>query len=144
MTASAPWWSSDDERLDPDQDPLAAHLAARGLTGTDDPGEDEAGSGDRDGDREDDAAGAHNPHQPGICGVCPICRGHAVLQERHPEIAGHLADAARSLSLALARFAEVVDTGAAGDAGAAPEPGDAARPDAFRPIMLDDDEGDVR
>ncbi len=147
--ANAPWWSSDGAGVDPDEDPLAAHLAARGLhavdddadrTSTDDP--DPSPDADGPATGPDDAT---SPHPPGICGVCPICRGHALVQERHPEVAGHLADAARSLSRARATFAALV---VAGPAPGPTRPGRADRADraddGFRPITLDDEEGAAR
>lgn len=144
--SAAPWWSSDGAGVDPDQDPLAAHLAARNLhavgdeTNGDETTEDEAGDGAvGDDEVRDEGAVGDQPHPPGICGVCPICRGHALVQARHPEVAAHLADAARSLSRALATFADLVET----EPAATPAPDDRAT-DTFRPIVLDDEEGEAR
>lgn len=148
---AAPWWWSADDRGDPSEDPLVAHLAARGLhvvddpdqsSGTDSPEDPDPGPGHGPSDTGfgDDETGSAHP--PGICGVCPICRGHAVLQERHPEVAAHLADAARSLSAALATFADVVES----ETRPSP-PGGSRREserDRFRRIVLDDEEGEGR
>lgn len=172
------WWSSDASGVDPDEDPLAAHLAARGLRAVEEPDDPSSGPHDPDdlsdppdsNDSEDGGAGsgasarAGDPpgeetvggdHPPGICGVCPICRGHALLRERHPEVADHLADAARSLSAALASFADLVeaeprrdhpgaDHSRAGRPAADHSRAARRRPDDFRPITLDDDEDGTR
>ncbi|MBY5164295.1 hypothetical protein [Salsipaludibacter albus] len=146
--SGAPWWSSDGAGVDPDQDPLAAHLAARNLHAVGDETDDEVGGdvgggdvgGDVGGDEtNDEGAVGDEAHPPGICGVCPICRGHALVQARHPEVAAHLADAARSLSCALATFADLVEA----EPAATPDPDDRST-DTFRPIVLDDEEGEAR
>ena len=105
------------------------------------PATDEAGDGAVGDDevRDEGAVGGPGPTLPGICGVCPICRGHALVQARHPEVAAHLADAARSLSRALATFADLVEA----EPAATPDPDDRAT-DTFRPIVLDDEEGEAR
>ncbi len=154
MTAATPWWSSGDtDDLDHDQDPLDAHVAARGLDAVPDTEESGERTGDRTGDGTGDGRGdrttdagetggddptADGSEHAAICGVCPICRGHAALQGRHPELAGHLAEAARHLALALAGFADVVDTARAGDTdpGSASGVGDATT--GFTDIPLDD------
>ena len=112
MTADEdlPWWRSRADDLARDEDPVALHLAARNGEATSDrsghgPG---GGSGD-DGPRHGPGPGAEPGHDPGAerrhemgpdCDVCPICLGIAHVRETHPEVADHLVDAVRHLSLA--------------------------------------------
>lgn len=46
------------------------------------------------------------PHSPDVCGVCPICIGLRTLAESRPELMGHLAEAARHVTLAARSFME--------------------------------------
>jgi hypothetical protein len=103
--APRPWWATTDDpgHLD-DQDPLAAHRAARRGAGTDDTASDGV----------DTAAAAG--HDPDVCGVCPWCAGLRLLSASHPEVVGHLTDAARHLTDAVRAFvADLQHTD--GDAG---------------------------
>lgn len=112
MTAETPrpWWATPDDtgRLD-DQDPLAAHRAARRGPEADDPwtaGEDTGG-----------AVG----HDPDVCGVCPWCAGLRMLSASHPEVVGHLTDAARHLTQAVrALVADLQGPATNDDTGGAP------------------------
>jgi len=108
--AARPWWASEGDAPDPSQDPLDAHRAARrGPTGT--PGVDEAASeAGRTASGADEAAGeptategpaAADGHGSDVCGVCPLCTGMRALQASHPELVGHLTEAARHLSAAV-------------------------------------------
>lgn len=150
MTGAAPWWASDDHELDRDQDPLAAHVAARGLglvedaddapdDATDDATDDPGGRSHANADDEPDDGVADAPsatsHDPAICGVCPVCRGWTGLQDRHPDVAAHLAEAARHVALALTSFADAVDRGSRPDAAR----DDTPRTTDFTDIPLDDD-----
>ncbi|MEX2503627.1 MAG: hypothetical protein WD378_02185 [Egicoccus sp.] len=94
MSAEAPrpWWATPDDpgHLD-EQDPVAAHRAARRGDGQDDAGP----AGDAD-DGDGDAG-----HDPDVCGVCPWCTGLRMLSTSHPEVVGHLTDAARHLTQAV-------------------------------------------
>lgn len=109
--------------------------------------------GDPTGDRADGsgAAGATSQareqtatHGHGNdCDVCPICRGIAHVRTTHPEVADHLVDAARHLTLALREIADTVaertrpDTSGASTAGSASERGRGS----FQSIPLDDESG---
>lgn len=46
------------------------------------------------------------PHSLDVCGVCPICIGLRTLAESRPELMGHLAEAARHVTLAARSFME--------------------------------------
>lgn len=88
----------------------------------------------RDGDDEDATSGDHVD----ACGVCPICVGLRAVGASRPELAGHLAEAARQLTLAVRT---VVDAAAPRDgAGDPPRPRGPGRrpPEDLRRIRLDD------
>jgi hypothetical protein len=127
----APWWRSDGDHLAGDEDPVALHLAARNGEATDPGGhrEDRAdGRADaradaRDRDRPDGDTG----HVPGPdCDICPICLGIAHVRESHPEVADHLVDAVRHLTLAVRSLMDDVGSGRQGAADD-PEHTDARR-----------------
>ena len=46
---------------------------------------------------------------PSSCRVCPVCQVIARVQEVHPEVVGHLADATSSLAAALSELASSRD-----------------------------------
>jgi hypothetical protein len=50
-------------------------------------------------------AGAAGAHVPASCRVCPLCQLIARVQDVHPEVVGHLADATSSLAAALSELA---------------------------------------
>jgi hypothetical protein len=118
---------SDDGEVSTD-DPVTAHRAARRrattpngagaadedpFDGTGDPGGPGAqgaqgahgGSGAHGGpaggdERPPRPAGAAPSHADAICGVCPICVLARTLGDTHPELLGHVTEAARHLAAA--------------------------------------------
>jgi hypothetical protein len=85
-----PWWASSGagpERIDPDEDPVTAHRAAR--------------RGDEDVRGTESSADAGRDHAAEVCGVCPICVGMRLLGEARPDLVVHLTEAARHLSAAV-------------------------------------------
>lgn len=85
--APRPWWATpEDVRGLDGQDPLTAHRAAR------------RGSGDAPRDVGSDEVPGHDPD---VCGICPWCAGLRMLSVSHPEVVGHLTDAARHLTQAV-------------------------------------------
>lgn len=135
---TAPWWASADaDALADDEDPLARHLAARARGNGRGPHVD--GADGRDGTTDDDpdesAGAADRPVDDDThdrCGYefCPLCRGLDSLRRTHPEVATHLAEAARHLSLALREVADTLATSSGG-------PSDEDAPD-FESIPIDD------
>lgn len=106
-----PWWASSgpvDGGVDPDQDPLEAHRAARrGHPPGDDAGADDVPYGahepgaDTDGEEDPRRTQDHaTGHADDICGVCPICVTARLLGETRPELLAHLGEAARHLAAA--------------------------------------------
>lgn len=122
-----PWWATDDGdgRAAPDPDPLVRHRRARwGLP--DDPGDEATASG-TDGpapEGSDDEAGAADVHGH-WCGVCPICAGLRRIEELRPDLAVHLAEAARHLTQAVR---VLLDGALAATPGPATAPGPVAPP----------------
>jgi hypothetical protein len=147
-SAERPWWATDDDSAaGPGTDPLEQHRAAR----RGDPG---AASGprpepdsdpDADPDSEAPPTGDRGPedtrdggHHVDVCGICPICVGLRALGESRPELVGHLAEAARQLTLAVRSVVE--GAAPADDVGHRPRsggPGPGA-PEDLRRIPLDD------
>lgn len=121
----APWWRSDGDHLAGDEDPVALHLAARNGEATD-PGRHRDGraegrahhraDGRADG-RDSDQPDGDTGHVPGPdCDICPICLGIAHVRESHPEVADHLVDAVRHLTLAVRSLMDDVGGGRHGAA----------------------------
>lgn len=79
-----PWWRSSADAIADDEDPLAAHLGARGQRDCDD------------------------GHQGSDCEVCPICRGIAHVRATHPQVAEHLVEAARHLTMAVREISDTL------------------------------------
>lgn len=114
MTADEdlPWWRSRADDLARDEDPVALHLAARNGEATGGATSEATGAdenGPRHGPRPERGAEHGHEHEPGAepphelgpdCDVCPICLGIAHVRETHPEVADHLVDAVRHLTLA--------------------------------------------
>ncbi|GGI07271.1 hypothetical protein [Egicoccus halophilus] len=114
--ASDPWWSSPPgtDGLD-DADPVDAHRTARrgtgpvdGAAGDERVGPDPRAAGGQPGDHDPAAGarpGAPDGHDPDVCGVCPWCVGLRLLATTHPEVVGHLTEAARHLADAVRALA---------------------------------------
>jgi hypothetical protein len=124
---NAPWWASGrdpDEGLDPDEDPLGAHRAARGAGG-DEPPDAPHWLGDAldlvarfaadasrrfspgTGDADAPSWRIAPPHDSGeVCDACPVCLGLRALRQVRPDVISHLSEAAHHLSLALKGFAD--------------------------------------
>ncbi len=110
-----PWWASPDpevDRLDPDEDPVAAVRAARHAPDGEPDGEREPAPGpdpDPDPDLGHDGrrAGAETGgQQTEACDVCPICLGWRYVRDHHPDVAEHLSAAGRHLADAQPEVAE--------------------------------------
>jgi hypothetical protein len=86
-----PWWASTGEGHGAADDPVVAHRAARRGAA--------ASTGMPDTD-EDPSPDADEAHAEAICGVCPICMLARTLEDTHPELLGHLTEAARHLAAA--------------------------------------------
>lgn len=107
-----PWWASAEAGRPVTDDPVEAHRAARrgSATGTGaPPRSDGHGGSDAPGGAQGPhgsgaAGGAHagepSSHADAICGVCPICVLARTLGDTHPELLGHLTEAARHLAAA--------------------------------------------
>lgn len=96
--ASRPWWATPEDADPGDgQDPVTAHRAAR-----------------RGGVADDHPADASD-HDPDVCGVCPWCAGLRLLSASHPEVVGHLTDAARHLTQAVRALVADLQGSAGGD-----------------------------
>lgn len=110
-SASEPWWGSAADHLvrlvrDASEAAHAQAVAnareAGGVRapaaepGTRPPPDDRPG----DGGPHDQAGHAHAPDDAAACRLCPLCAGMRALGEHRPELLGHLAEAARHLSLA--------------------------------------------
>lgn len=52
-----------------------------------------------------------------VCGVCPICVGLRALGTHHPELVGHLSEAARHLAAAVRTFVEAPEPRTSGTEG---------------------------
>jgi hypothetical protein len=98
---AAPWWVPAAEAITR----LGRDLAA---AAADDPDGARTRSGSGPGAEEPEATGQRTaepggptPHRIDACGVCPICVGLRALGDVRPELAGHLAEAARHLALAV-------------------------------------------
>jgi hypothetical protein len=125
MTTPRPWWASEgpvEGGVDPGQDPLLAHRAARRGPEPDRP---DADGSDPDPDPGPDAEGPTAPprgdpdalgRDPAaeICGVCPVCIAARMLGDTRPELLGHLTEAARHVTAALR---SLLDTSADRDDG---------------------------
>ena len=110
----APWWRSDGDHL-ADEDPVALHLAARNGETTDPPGHEDGRPDDESRDRSGDPPGAEAGHLAGPdCDICPICLGIAHVRDAHPEVADHLVDAVRHLTLAVRSLMDDVGSGRRG------------------------------
>lgn len=134
------WWVPATEALTRLARDLAASAVASPPRGLVDDDADGARGSDapptRDGEHEDGTGGGG--HHVDACGVCPICVGLRALGTSRPELAGHLAEAARQLTLAVRA---VVDAAAPSDgAGDPPRSRDPGRrgPEDLRRIDLDD------
>jgi hypothetical protein len=110
MAESRPWWASDGAPgSHRDDDPVAAHRAARHRAAphlraaTEEADEPDDVGGPDEASTPAGAGGGTEAHVDGQwCGVCPVCTTARYLAERHPELLGHLGEAARHL-LAAAR-----------------------------------------
>jgi hypothetical protein len=111
------------------EDPVEAHRAARrgapppGAAGDGDEASAAAGGGDHasapageSARSSGPSAGAQAPHSHAdvVCGVCPICVLARTLGDSHPELLGHLTEAARHLAAAARAM---LDTPGAHDPG---------------------------
>lgn len=93
-----PWWASDGREDIGDEDPFDAHQRARQST---------SGVG-ADAFRELFRVlgdGRHRLDSP-TCGICPLCTAIASLDRIGPEIAHHLSEAARHMTLAAKSFVD--------------------------------------
>lgn len=132
---SLPWWASQaQQHADPsgaggcldDVDPIEAFRSARRprpappRTAAGAPSDDPAPPEDDD-PATDPAQGGGEPavHRPELCGVCPLCTLARSLEDTHPDLMGHLADAARHLAAAARSLLEsappAADRGGNGD-----------------------------
>lgn len=136
------WWGPATEALTRLARDLAASAVASPPRGLVDDTPDGAREPDasppptRDGGSGQEAGGG--PHQVDACGVCPICVGLRAVGGSRPELVGHLAEAARQLTLALR---SVVDAAAPPDgAGQRPRSRGSGRgtPEDLHRIPLDD------
>lgn len=134
------WWVPATEALTRLARDLAASAVAsppRGLVDDDTDGTPRTHAPPPRGGEDEDGASAGG-HHVDACGVCPICVGLRALGASRPELAGHLAEAARQLTLAVRT---VVDAAAARDgAGDPPRSQGPGRrpPEDLRRIHLDD------
>jgi hypothetical protein len=121
-----PWWASDGDAVDPGQDPLTAHRAARtGEQQTAEPADrawwedaaDALQAAASQAGRNRRTSSPPPPHTHGgdtpACHACPICIAIRALSSSRPEVVAHLSEAARQLSLAAKAFvdAQVEATG---------------------------------
>lgn len=134
------WWGPASEALTRLARDLAASAVASPPRGLVDDTPD--GAGEPDAPPTPDGGSGQEPggdaHQVDACGVCPICVGLRALGGSRPELVGHLAEAARQLTLAVR---SVVDAAAARDgAGHRPPSRGSARgtPEDLHRIPLDD------
>ncbi|HEX9766531.1 MAG TPA: hypothetical protein VGA36_07185 [Nitriliruptorales bacterium] len=117
MSAAIPWWASDEAvaGLDEHQDPFRAHRSARSADVAEEPdwvrllGELAVNVVRRLSTVAEDRTDEHH-HGPNVddeaCRNCPVCMLMRASDRSGPEVAEHLADAARSLALAAASFLE--------------------------------------
>lgn len=122
------WWVPATEAVIRLARDLAAHAGEVAATPVPDP-DHHGDADDRDADNRggdaDGRDGDGGAHRIDACGVCPICIGLRVLGDARPEVVGHLAEAARQLTLAVRA---VVDAAADGHpTGAADRPTDGGR-----------------
>ena len=111
-----PWWASTDAGRTTTEDPVEAHRAARRGSGA--PGGDPTGPADdpvdpgagadrgATGERSPGSPGSPSGHAEAVCGVCPICVLARTLGDTHPELLGHLTEAARHLAAAARSMLE--------------------------------------
>jgi hypothetical protein len=74
--------------------------SGRGTTGEGNPAASAAGARGAAGDRRSGTTEPPHGHAEAICGVCPICVLARTLGDSHPELLGHLTEAARHLAAA--------------------------------------------
>lgn len=137
MSGSRPWWASDgpvDGGVDPGQDPLDVHRAARRgedriaegsdpppPSGSGEPSGSDHGSGWGHAPGSDHGSGTIPP-EAGVCGICPVCIAARIVGESHPELLAHLVEAGRHLTAAVRTFLEPADR-----SGHGPEDSDRVR-----------------
>jgi hypothetical protein len=126
MAEPRPWWASDGvPGSHRDDDPVAAHRAARRRAATylraaaEEGDEPDGVDGPQEARASAGAGSGNETHVDGQwCGVCPVCTTARYLEERHPELLGHLGEAARHLLAAARALVE--------PPGPADQPGDDA------------------
>lgn len=117
MSAATPWWASDETvaELDEHEDPFRAHRSARSAQAPDEPdwvgllGDVAVNAVRRLSAVADDRTEGHDhgsDSDDAVCRNCPVCMLMRAADRSGPEVAEHLADAARNLALAAASFLE--------------------------------------